>query len=504
MNSDILDRLDARARAAAAALRAETPSPRCDEGATRAGLLPRRMLATAASLLVVAVVGVAAWVGSHDRGPTTRPVTTRYLLDGIPGNWSPLWHSDGGHSSVTAATITIVADPTSLEGPFVTLAVYPPEWGSTPMPLQQLADARDGSLGDRRIISGTLDGRSVVLVDVQGTWVEVRPHGLTPTQLHDILTDVTVVDGAAVVDDPPAGLEVQGTGKPWELAPVLFAAMGEVSDGVTLVHYEAEGETVWLSSGFGSLPSAVRLFGPLTPVELAEGVAAWMTSPTPQFGNVIVVWEQDGLNFALSVPSGTALASISVRPATDVEWAAIPKEAEQVAATEGTVPAVTETTVGGEMHPGDVPPNTIPPLSLVPAGDVRDVQVDVSVEARDDGSVLVTLDPSPVAQYTAVRVGDWVLVDIDGRRVIVTVGDAGDEPAPFIEGNDTTLFTHVATRNIEAASLAVTRGGERFIVPLIEFDDGSGVRLGVIAVEREATLYEVLASDGTVLYALDI
>jgi hypothetical protein len=504
--SDQFALIDARGRAAGAALRTTTsfralpdlPTPK-RHGWVRPAIV--------AALVIAVVVGLVA-VAGRDAAPVDErdPKNLRYVVDDLPDGWSIRSRTDATRTpadpipGLTVALYGTSGDPTA---PVVMMRWSTPESpngqsfpGMGYSALATATEVQEFTVGDWHAACGTEENdRVVCLVETDRGFVLFSARRLPVDAVRTMASALTFVGESPQV--APESL-------PREVTPLYPSPLGQ---------YFPAG-----SPGSGRA-SAVELLGSDTAsaaltvswadetdiayLGLDDGWTATTMAGRSVFHQVMhadvetiletIVWIEGDRTFFLRVmnaPAATAEQLVAnVRPASDTEWEAIHATGGDTPITEGTSPMGTDVA------------ETTPTPTVDPSAPITDVVVSMEMNPLTDHQLeVVAGDPtSPVQVFVSYVVDTYSVRSPEGG------GFTSRSP---MQGTALQFAQNVANSGLFALSedpdatelVVLVSDGTRRHVKLQQLFDGAPGRFAMVAVRWDQILgAQVLAADGTVL-----
>ncbi|MBI4934624.1 MAG: hypothetical protein HY828_12140 [Actinobacteria bacterium] len=512
--SDQFALIDARGRAAGAALRSTTsfravpdlPTPK------RHGWVRPALMAAVAIALVAGLVSLAG----RDAAPVDErdPKNLRYVIDDLPDGWSIRSVKDAGVQTgevpamgryavlfaipgdPSARAIALWwADPATPEG-----EEYPPVKFSN---LLFTDDVEEFDAAGRRAACGTTsEGSYLCYVQTDQGMVQAVAKHLSLQQVRDALAGLEFVVGHPTISSEalPPGLAIVYSGPEW-LSP---AVMNPDSAEVASVEYQSsDGTTAFLVVGRAEdhdlAESALQQPWSALRVGNDPGFNA-VQGPEPSSRSIL--WNRDGHTFFLNITGDHSAAmslANSVRRATDTEWAAASQRGEVLQSDQGVV-----TTATADSAPVD----TAPMPTLDPEVEVIDQRMEMVVTANtpDDVSFGVLIGDE-VIEGASVKVIDesFGVRFADGGGFGGSISEAIDvQPIDTSHlGQDLLSTGAVATTGSDLpVTLRVTAtNGVRYLVDLIEMPNHPQVRVAVVMLPpgEHVSSADVVDRDGLVL-----
>ncbi len=492
---DVMDRgsIDAIAR------RAVRSAQRAADGRALPELrtTPRRWRTPAMAIATVAVVivGLTVIVDQRREPVAETPASLEWVLRDVPDGWRPVLTRDPSSPPLKIepqpfAPIVYATDSSPL-GP--NLAVY----GSTDADLAITPGAFMGNTvaytefeldGRRAAFVDFRGGHRGLYVEIDGAWAYLAATAVSDDELltlaRSIRPDLT---GRFEVD--PA-LLTNGMRKVSPLPDPLpaFAAVDyqppEGSDGLMELLVARNTPDFYARSSVGYRFEEI-------PIGDSTGYIAgdWVGNDADRYW--IVLWQNDGLDFALYASDFTreqaVAAARSASPATEAEWAHL---------ADSAAVASSDTVVMGTAPPQilDVEPvDTVEP---------RDVDITVSVTNPSDNEQrwTGTLPTGEMWSAVVLRVFDRIETRITIDGVLTETSSGPPLPKATDSSQVTCCSPQAITTNPDAASLRVLRpNGDRYTIPLQSLPGTSDTRIALIGLPEGTVLTELLDEDGNVL-----
>ncbi|MDO8391387.1 MAG: hypothetical protein Q7V57_12960 [Actinomycetota bacterium] len=520
MSDELFALIDARGRAAGAALRAEAvfraPARAKVTSPTRGWLRPVLLVGVVAAM----VVGLVMVAGrGDDQAVDHAPSGLRYLVGDLPDGWTAHAAKDAGVSTGADfhnVQLTLYGTSGNPATPALQLAWSDPAqaddgemnlMGDFATVLHFTAAIRSFTVSGRDAACGELpDDELYCSVDLAEGLVQLRARQVPFEAVKVALQTLRIVDGSPQLDQAslPSTVAFVTSG---DMDVVSAAAAGNVdSVEVSSVEYvRSDGDALRLVTGWADQQDIAfaAMQGRFQRVPFGEGVAYWKVLNDPTSAQL--VWVSDGRSLSLTargdVSTLVALAA-SVRPASNAEWADMPvrPQAGGDIGTEDTIiEAAPETTGPGTDSSDDVDP----PVTLAPGTDIVDVPVTQVMVATspDDADFSVQLPDGTFATVSIAILGDSVLVRKPGGGA--TGGPLSSMADPFVMylGNDGRSGAYILTTDASVRQLRVTRSnGERYVMDFVQMPAHPGVFIAVLPLPANSLIRaDVIDAAGRVL-----
>jgi hypothetical protein len=512
--SDQFALIDARGRAAGAALRSATslralpdlPTPK-PHGWVRPTL--------AAAVAIAVVVGLVAIAG-RDAAPVDErdPKNLRYVIDDLPDGWTIRSVKDAGVQTGEVPSVGRYAVLFAVPGDPSARAIAL-QWADPATPEGQrypqmnfsnllfTEDVEEFDAGGRRAACGTsLEVGYLCYVETDQGMVQALAKQLSLEQVRSALAGLEFVDGHPTIAAGalPAGLVTVRSGPEW-----LFpAVMNPDSSEVASVEYQStDGSTALLVMGWADDHDLAEsaLQQPWSGLQVGNypGFNAFLG---PDSSSRSILWNRDGRTFFLIVGgdhSDALTMANSVRRATDTEWAAVPTRGQAGSSDEGVA-----TTASAE----DASLDTVPTPTLGAGTLVTDQAVEMVVSANtgDDADFDVRIDGEVRTGVSVTVIGDSY-----GARLPGAGGFGGSlddainlqpidtlNPDAEVQGAGFAVFTG----SNAAVTLRVTAtNGVRYLVDLVPMPNHPRMRIAVVRLPTSVlgVKADVVDRRGTVL-----
>jgi hypothetical protein len=458
---------------------------------------PRRWRTPAIAIATVAViiVGLTVIVDQRSEPVAETPASLEWLLRDVPNGWRPVLTRDPSSPPLKIESQpfspNVYATDSSPLGP--NLAVYgstDADFGVTPGAFSANAlgytefdlDGRRAAFVDLR------DGDRGLYVEIDGAWAYLAATDVSDDDLLALARSIGP-DLTGRFDIDPATL-TNGMRKISPLPDPLpaFASIDYQppagSDG--LMQFSVGRNT----PGFYGRSSVGYRFEEIAVGDSTGYIAGdWVDNEADR--SWIVLWQNDGLDFALYATDFTreqaVAAARSASPATEAEWAQLADSADV---------APSDTVVTGTAPPQilDVEPvDTVEP---------RDVDITVSVTNPSDNEQrwTGTLPTGEIWTAVVLRVFDRIETRITIDGVLTETSSGSPLPKATDSSEVTCCSPQAITTNPDAASLRVLRpNGDRYTIPLQSLPGTSDTRIALIGLPEGAVLTELLDEDGNVL-----
>lgn len=497
--SDQFALIDARGRAAGAAVRSSTslralpdlPSPK-HHGWVRPAL--------AAAVAIAVVVGLVA-VAGRDATPVDErdPKNLRYVIDDLPGGWSIRSRTDATNTvsdplpGMTLSLYGTSGDPTA---PVVMMRWSSPEspdgQSSPGMGYAALAEAtevQEFTVGAWDAACGAeANDRVLCMVETDRGFVQFSARRLSVDAVRTMASALTFVGELPQV--APESL-------PEGVAPLYSGPVG----------------TFFTGGGPGSgRASAIQMLGPssasasltvswaddtdIAYLGLDDGWTATTMAGRSVFHQVMdigvetIVWIEGDRTFVLRVMNATAATAeqlvTNVRPASDTEWEALHAIGGDTPTTDGTSPTGTDVA------------ETTPAATLDAGALLTDVEMSMEMHLADHQLEVVAGDPtSPVRIFVSYVVDTYNVRGPEGGG-FVSRSPLGGIVVQFTP-DSAGLFALTEDKDASELVVHVSDGTRRHVALQQLFDDAPG-RFALVPVVTDQILgAQVLAADGTVL-----